>query len=491
MKNRVLWAVLTASVMALADAEARAAELAALRGAIVTVEYGQSRQFPGPAPPEGPATGSAASSAARGFRVPPSTTTVTGFWIGKTQLVTVLPPDATTQLQVVLARGVESKAERVAFDPLSGVAILELPSAFEASATIGPTEGAVNWASPVTILSAWKPGNPALTRGVVATDVSFDAELRTDVFDVDAVVRESAAGSPVLDDQQRLIGVLKATRSTDNAVGPGIVVSTTVVKRLQQFVAAGREGPMPMAYLGISVMEDGQQVIVGNVASQSPADAAGFARGDTVVAIADQSVKRSEELLRAIASCKVGETVRMKVRRDGELMDREVKLAERVPANRLPVVTVVQPMMLDWQAERGPGNHQAIFGAGYPRVARGAAKPFETQPVAPPAADSEAGAGAEALPGRGGENPLDDEANLRGIFPSSRPAPQVFGLPRDLIEQLHELPKQIEGLREDVQELRERMERPLPETQGARLRLRPELISTVDRLAATVSFRDC
>jgi serine protease Do len=64
------------------------------------------------------------------------------------------------------------------------------------------------------------------------------------------------------------------------------------------------------------------------VFSGSPAEKAGIEPGDVIVEFHGKQITESKDLPRIVASTPVGESVMVKVSRDGKVMDRQVKLGE-------------------------------------------------------------------------------------------------------------------------------------------------------------------
>ena len=72
--------------------------------------------------------------------------------------------------------------------------------------------------------------------------------------------------------------------------------------------------------------------MVADVVPGDPADAAGIRPKDIIVEVNRQKVEDSRELLRLIADLKVGQTVEVKVLRNGRLKNFQVEVAKRKDA---------------------------------------------------------------------------------------------------------------------------------------------------------------
>ena len=71
--------------------------------------------------------------------------------------------------------------------------------------------------------------------------------------------------------------------------------------------------------------------LIASIADGSPADAAGFEEGDQVVEIAGRPIYRPAEVCEEIGRRYAGQTIHVAVLRDGELIERDVELVDKVP----------------------------------------------------------------------------------------------------------------------------------------------------------------
>ena len=93
-------------------------------------------------------------------------------------------------------------------------------------------------------------------------------------------------------------------------------------------------------YLGMPVHYSGEGVVVVSVADGAPADGL-LEVGDVIVEIADTTVSMSGEAIEAILANRVGDTISLTVRREDELIDLEVTLAEHTDNPGQPMVGFV------------------------------------------------------------------------------------------------------------------------------------------------------
>lgn len=198
-------------------------------------------------------------------------------------------------------------------------------------------------------------GNPfgldqTLTTGIVSavgrSIPSLTGEPITNVIQTDAAINPGNSGGPLLDSAGRLIGVNTAiVQQRGYAGGIGFAIPVDTVNRVvAQLIAAGR---VIRPELGIRTSDAISQnltaqlglrgVLFLEVLPGSPAAKAGLRPtvrtpdgrmrvGDIVLAIDGRSVRSFEDLYRALGEFKVGQTVVLKIWRDGETLDVEVEL---------------------------------------------------------------------------------------------------------------------------------------------------------------------
>jgi S1-C subfamily serine protease len=164
-----------------------------------------------------------------------------------------------------------------------------------------------------------------------------------DVIQTDAAINPGNSGGPLLDSAGRLIGVNTAIYSPSGAyVGVGFAVPVDIVNRIVPQLL--RHGKVVRPGLGISVAGDTlaarlgvEGVLVMSVLPGGAAEKAGVqptardadgqvSLGDIIVAIDDQEIDSANDLFATLEDYKVGDQIKLKIRRSGRMVELPVML---------------------------------------------------------------------------------------------------------------------------------------------------------------------
>lgn len=185
---------------------------------------------------------------------------------------------------------------------------------------------------------------PQVTQGIVSS-VSPE-RLRLNVW----VVR-GASGSPVLDKEGRMIGLLRGvyteespvilefrekaveasgvvfSRAEAPAAGMAVAIPVDIVRSVTDEIK--EKGRVQRGWLGIGMgeNEDGTIEIV-DVEKESPAERAKLEEGDFILQIDGKDLTSSEMLKKEIRKRKPGQTVTLRIERDGKERNIRVELSE-------------------------------------------------------------------------------------------------------------------------------------------------------------------
>jgi serine protease Do len=233
------------------------------------------------------------------------------------------------KIVVSLTNGHQYPAKLIGQDQLTDVAVIR----------ITPKEPltAVTWGDSRRIeVGDWvlAAGNPfglggSVTSGIVSAE---GRDLGSGPFDnflqLDAPINPGNSGGPVFNMDGQVIGVSSVIVSpTGASVGIGFAIpSETVSQVVRQLIA---KGTIQRGWLGVSVEDNDDGVVIAAIDKSGPAARAGVRAGDSVLAINGESVSTSRGLIRAVAGETPGDNARLTLRRQGQTMELPVVIGLR------------------------------------------------------------------------------------------------------------------------------------------------------------------
>ena len=227
--------------------------------------------------------------------------------------------------------GASARAELVGRDPSTDVALLrvqrmDLPQA--PSSAGSPAAGAL------ALVVAARDGAPAASLGVVSYAGPQWRSMRGGLIDarieLSASLRRSSEGGLALDADGRAFGmaVFGPRRRT-------LVIPAATIDRVAATLVA--KGRIARGYLGLGLQAvklegGGVGLIALSVDAKGPGAAAGVKQGDVIVAWNGEPLRGMYHLMRLLGPDSVGVTVKLSVKRAGEALELDLRIAERPPA---------------------------------------------------------------------------------------------------------------------------------------------------------------
>jgi putative serine protease PepD len=141
-----------------------------------------------------------------------------------------------------------------------------------------------------------------------------------DALQTDAAINPGNSGGALVNTNGEVIGINTAiaTSSGTNSgnIGVGFAISGNKAKGVAEQLIKG--GKVSHPYLGVNVTDaEAGGAKIGTVVSGSPAEKGGLQANDVVTKIGSQTIAGSEDLVAAVQSGKVGETLQINIIRDG------------------------------------------------------------------------------------------------------------------------------------------------------------------------------
>ncbi len=155
-----------------------------------------------------------------------------------------------------------------------------------------------------------------------------------DALQTDAAINPGNSGGPLLNANAQVIGVNSQIETggagSDGNVGIGFAISSNSVRQVEPVLARGDKVAHP--WLGVSTGDPAngsKGAQVGEVVPGGPAEAAGLQPGDTILSIDGHDIVSSEDVAVAINADQVGQTITVRVSRNGQEQTFQVHLGER------------------------------------------------------------------------------------------------------------------------------------------------------------------
>ena len=256
--------------------------------------------------------------------------------------------DGADEVKVALQDGREFSAKVIGRDPKSDVAVIKVdakdlpavPMADSDKVEVGDVVLAVG--NPFGIGQTVTTGIVSATGRAGTTGLDYEDFIQTD-----AAINPGNSGGALVDAEGRLIGINTAilSRSGGNQ-GIGFAIPANLARDVMGGLI--KDGHVTRGYLGVMIQdvtpslakefklkESGAGALVSDVTADSPAEKAGLKSGDVIVEFDGKKVTDSRHLKLEVARVHPGQSVPVKVLRDGSTRTLQVAVRETPGAERL------------------------------------------------------------------------------------------------------------------------------------------------------------
>jgi len=280
------------------------------------------------------------------------------------------------EVKVALQDGREFTAKVVGRDPKSDVAVIKIDAKDLPAVPLADSDK-VEVGDVVLAI-----GNPfgigqTVTTGIVSAkgrgNMGLDYE---DFIQTDAAINPGNSGGALVDADGRLVGINTAilSRSGGNQ-GIGFAIPVNLARDIMGDLV--KDGHVTRGYLGVMIqdltpalvkefkLKDNAGALIGDVTSKGPADKAGLKSGDLLVEFNGKKVTDSRHLKLEVARTHPGETVPVKILRDGTAKTLEVTV------KTLPGTEEVA------KAEKDSNDTGTLNGVGVADLDKNARQQFE------------------------------------------------------------------------------------------------------------------
>jgi S1-C subfamily serine protease len=263
-----------------------------------------------------------------------------GYVVTNNHVVSMAAQDKSNRsaIQVQFSDGTRVPAQIVGRDPKTDLAVLKVDVKNLTVAQLGKS-GNVQVGDDVLAIGSPLGLSKTVTSGIVSAlhrpvkleGEGSDTKAVIDAVQTDASINPGNSGGALVDMDGRVIGINTAIRSeTGGSVGLGFAIPVDKVIEVAQTLI--RDGVVHHPTIGLSARtkqvanEVMSGAAVADVVAGGPAAKAGIVEGDVIVKVGDREVTGPDELVVAVQSRDIGETVNVQLIRDGRQVDVPVTL---------------------------------------------------------------------------------------------------------------------------------------------------------------------
>ena len=242
------------------------------------------------------------------------------------------------QIKVKLDDEKEFDAQVVGRDPSTDIALLKIKSANDFpvvklgdSAQLKVGQWVVAIGSPFGL-------ERTVTAGIVsAKGRAIGSGPYDDFIQTDASINPGNSGGPLINMKGEVVGINTAIIASGQGIGFAIPIG--LAKGIIAQLKSG--GEVTRGWLGVAIQDVNQEmadyygieakkgVFVADVFKGDPADAAGIKPKDIITEVNGQKVETTRQLTALVANIPVGQAIKVKLWRDGQVKTVSVKVAKR------------------------------------------------------------------------------------------------------------------------------------------------------------------
>jgi serine protease Do len=254
-----------------------------------------------------------------------------------------------TDITITITGGKQMKAKLVGTDPASDICLLKVEGKDLPYVTLGNSDDVVigEWAialgNPFGLFEI--NDKPTVTVGVISSTGMKLGQLQNryyrDMIETDAAINGGNSGGPLVNSSGEVIGMntLIFTGGQSNTyIGYGFAIPVNKIKKVvidlkkkgkvAHDITAGFDvQPVDARIAQYFGLKQQQGVIVSDINSGGPAEAAGLKVGDIVLEVNGEKVNSDSDILSVMTELSPGDILKFKIYREHKTIDINLKLA--------------------------------------------------------------------------------------------------------------------------------------------------------------------
>jgi len=256
--------------------------------------------------------------------------------------------DFADQITVRLADGREYDAEIIGRDPSTDLAVIKIDAKGLPTLQYGDSDKVRVGEWVLAVGNPFEYLTSTVTAGIISAkgrdiDLIQGEKAIEEFIQTDAAINPGNSGGALVDAQGRLIGINTAIASfTGNYAGYSFAIPVNLMDETVKEIIDNGGGVIERTGLGVYVDELDENLakelgtnidkglVILSLVPGSSAEYAGLLPNDIIISVDGEEVTEFDQLKKLIDHSKVGDTIKIKVSRDGELKELPVRLRRQL-----------------------------------------------------------------------------------------------------------------------------------------------------------------
>ena len=257
------------------------------------------------------------------------------------------------EFKVLQEDGSEFDAKVRLSDPMTDIALLELPERLEATLDLRPLDE-VRIGEPVMAIGSPFGLTGTVTTGIVSglnrtmpspSGIPIDNMIQTD-----ALINPGNSGGPLIGLDGRVLGVndqVRANQMLTGSSGLGFAIPADTVRALYDEICETGENKIRRGSIGVRLQfrsfqgaerskweQKGGAIVIDEPLAETPALAAGLRRGDVIVRFEGKPVQEPGAMVRLLNHASIGRACTLAYLRENEIHEIEITPRQRKDERR-------------------------------------------------------------------------------------------------------------------------------------------------------------